>query len=294
MKNNKYPNLYIIGAPKCGTTSLANWLNNHQECFLPEIKEPHYFNDDDGHQMTKSLAEYLKLYETNEPIKVDASVWYLFSGVAVKNIETVTNNTSKYIVCIRNPIEMVEALHAEQVLGGNENIHNFMDAWYAQDSRRSGKNIKKSTHAASHLQYGLACKLGEQIDKLLEKVERERVHFIVLDDMRDSPEEVFKGVCSFLNIKEEPLELYKKYNQSKTLNSKFIHKILLFLVAVKRKLPWLPPLKILSKIKNMNIKKGKRVGISDDIKKGILYPYFEEDIKKLENLLNKSLKHWKL
>ncbi|WP_289098619.1 sulfotransferase domain-containing protein [uncultured Pseudoalteromonas sp.] len=294
MKNNKYPNLYIIGAPKCGTTSLANWLNNHKECFLPKTKEPHYFNDDDGHQMTKSLKDYLLLYDAKEPIKIDASVWYLFSKVAVKNIETVTDKTAKYIVCIRNPIEMVEALHAEQVLGGNENITNFLDAWNAQEIRKKGKNIKKSTHAASHLQYGLACKLGEQIERLLEKVDLDRVHFILLDDMRDYPEEVFKDVCLFLNIKEERLESYSKYNQSKTLKSKFVHKILLFLIAIKRKVSWLPSLKILSKIKNMNIEKGKRVGLSDDIKREILYPYFKEDIKKLENVLNKSLKQWGL
>ena len=47
MENKRYPNLYIIGAPKCGTTSIANWLNCHSECFLPEVKEPHYFNSDD-------------------------------------------------------------------------------------------------------------------------------------------------------------------------------------------------------------------------------------------------------
>jgi hypothetical protein len=34
-KNNKlkYPNFFIVGAPKCGTTSLHYWLSQHPEIF---------------------------------------------------------------------------------------------------------------------------------------------------------------------------------------------------------------------------------------------------------------------
>jgi hypothetical protein len=41
-----YPNLLIVGAPKCGTTSLAYWLSQHHRAYLPAIKEPHCFSKD--------------------------------------------------------------------------------------------------------------------------------------------------------------------------------------------------------------------------------------------------------
>jgi len=37
------PNLFVLGAPKCGTTSLVHWLGQHSEIFFSPKKEPHYF-----------------------------------------------------------------------------------------------------------------------------------------------------------------------------------------------------------------------------------------------------------
>ena len=44
MLNN--PNLFIVGAPKCGTTSLHYYLNQHPDVYLCEPKEPNYYNTD--------------------------------------------------------------------------------------------------------------------------------------------------------------------------------------------------------------------------------------------------------
>ena len=37
------PNFFILGAPKCGTTSLHNYLNQHPDIYMSYKKEPHYF-----------------------------------------------------------------------------------------------------------------------------------------------------------------------------------------------------------------------------------------------------------
>ena len=42
----KRPNLFIVGAPKSGTTSIYNYLKNHPEVFMSPIKEPHFFAKD--------------------------------------------------------------------------------------------------------------------------------------------------------------------------------------------------------------------------------------------------------
>ena len=42
----KKPNLFLIGAAKCGTTSLYHYLKQHPDLFFPEHKEPHYFSKD--------------------------------------------------------------------------------------------------------------------------------------------------------------------------------------------------------------------------------------------------------
>src|SRR4051812_38262537 len=37
------PNLFLVGAPKAGTTSLYHYLDQHPEIFMSPIKEPCYF-----------------------------------------------------------------------------------------------------------------------------------------------------------------------------------------------------------------------------------------------------------
>ena len=40
------PDFFIVGAPKCGTTSLAEYLNSNPRVFVTNPKEPFYFCKD--------------------------------------------------------------------------------------------------------------------------------------------------------------------------------------------------------------------------------------------------------
>jgi hypothetical protein len=42
----RLPNSFILGAAKCGTTSLYYYLKQHPEIYLPKDKEPHFFDND--------------------------------------------------------------------------------------------------------------------------------------------------------------------------------------------------------------------------------------------------------
>ena len=46
MNKNKIPNFFIVGAPKCGTTALYEYLSSHPDVFLCDPKEPNYFSCD--------------------------------------------------------------------------------------------------------------------------------------------------------------------------------------------------------------------------------------------------------
>ena len=37
------PDFFVVGAPKCGTTSLYDYLKSSDNIFLPKVKEPQYF-----------------------------------------------------------------------------------------------------------------------------------------------------------------------------------------------------------------------------------------------------------
>ena len=65
------PNLFIVGMPKCGTTSLYNSLRQHPDIFMSAFKEPHYFGKDLtrlNNLYFQKEEEYLKLFTTKEKI----------------------------------------------------------------------------------------------------------------------------------------------------------------------------------------------------------------------------------
>lgn len=40
----KWPNFFIVGAPRCGTTSLYEYLKQTPGIYMSTVKEPHYFS----------------------------------------------------------------------------------------------------------------------------------------------------------------------------------------------------------------------------------------------------------
>jgi len=135
----KAPNFFLIGAPKCGTTSLASWLSEHQHIFMCEPKEPYFFSTDiQAIRSAETLDEYLGLFskvgETHLAVG-EASTTYLRSCVAVPNILEF-QPTAKFIVCLRNPIDMVESVHAQLYQGGRESEADLSRAWSLQGNDR--------------------------------------------------------------------------------------------------------------------------------------------------------------
>src|SRR5690606_30582215 len=86
-KSMTRPNLFIVGAPKCGTTAWVEYLSSHPEIFFCDPKEPHFFNTDiPNFRWVRSLDEYLKLFVRAGSKKVvgEASILYLYSQEAAE------------------------------------------------------------------------------------------------------------------------------------------------------------------------------------------------------------------
>ena len=74
------PNFFLVGAPRCGTTSMYSYLSAHPEIFMSKKKEPHFFGQDlyDPSHI-RSEVEYLALFDDAKEAKIvgEASVWSL-------------------------------------------------------------------------------------------------------------------------------------------------------------------------------------------------------------------------
>ena len=60
MRIEELPNMvFIVGGPRCGTTTLSSWLNQQPEICFPFVKEPHFFAQYDLTAMSDEAAREL-------------------------------------------------------------------------------------------------------------------------------------------------------------------------------------------------------------------------------------------
>jgi hypothetical protein len=105
------PNLFLVGAPKAGTTSLFVKLGHHPDVYVPpRIKEPHYFARQavapDDPRAVRREGDYLRLFSgrTDERVVAEASPSYLRDEQAPALIRQF-NPDAMIIAMLRNPVD---------------------------------------------------------------------------------------------------------------------------------------------------------------------------------------------
>lgn len=286
------PNFFIVGAPKCGTTTVADWLRKHPEVFIPMQKEPHHFNKDHKFNVYESYNDYISLFQTAKGAKAigEASVWYLYSEVAIKEIEK-TFPDSKYIVCLRSPVQMAHSLYWEQVFATNEDVKSFSEAWTLSDKRADGERVVRHCREPKHLDYKRACMLGFQVGRLLEAVSRDRVLFVFLEDLSAHPNNVYEELISFLDVSTHALESYQPSNSFKKVRWRPVKLIVRYLGFLRQFLPIKKSFGILNFLNASNKKQSSKPVIDSQLESAMKI-FFKDDVHKLASLTGRRLDSW--
>jgi hypothetical protein len=285
----RYPNVFIVGFPKCGTTSLAYWLSDHPDIYLPPEKELHYFSKE-MNIFNLTEEDYLEKYKNRkERILLDASTSYIYSDTAIQNIEKKIGN-AKYIVMLRNPIDLVYSLYEQCVYEGIEKSKSFKEAWELSDIRWQGKDPYgyKYPKALAYKQIGM---IGTHLEKLFNLVEKDRILVLFLEELKN-PEKVWKKVLSFLEIEYFPKKEFPQLNPAKTVKFKPINYFLFKIFELKIKLGIKRNLGIASFVRKFITEYRQRPPLDYSFKKE-LQKFYLPEIEKVEQLLNINLEKWK-
>jgi hypothetical protein len=200
------PDLFIIGAPKCGTTSLYEYLAGHPNVFMSPVKEPFYFCPDvvrrafDRFAYGRDEAAYLNLFAgAKEERRVgEASTRYMLSAQAPQLVYDF-QPTARLVAMVRNPVDMLPALHNERVSLGLEPILEFDAAFAADADRRAGRRLPPGTDPLL-AEYRQHAKYGEHLQRWIDVFGRSALHVVVFDDfVADTPTE-FRHVLEFLDV----------------------------------------------------------------------------------------------
>ena len=287
------PNFFIVGAPKCGTTSLYDWLQQHPNVFMAPVKEPHYFNFDRRGGIS-DVDDYHKLFEgacENQTAIGEASTHYFSSDVAIREIIKY-NPLSKLIVCLRNPAEMAVSLFYEKVFLGEEPLKNFEDAWYQNDQKMQGCGRTLLTFAPENIAYKNECRLGSHLIKALSIVNSPQLMVVFLDDIANFPQRTFWELEDFLEIPHVTEVDFTQRNMAKEAKSIIFQRFIRYTLELKRKLGLRISLDIAPRLISWNTHTRKNKKPSEKML-STLKAEFLSEIEIIENLTGRDLGHWK-
>ena len=138
-----WPNLFLVGAAKAGTTSVYDELARHPAIYMSPMKEPHYFSRIRPSPERSAFfphitdeGDYKALFDgvTEERLVGEASTSYLWDANAAERIQSVAPDAS-ILIMLRNPVERAYSQYWNDVREGIE-ARSFADALAGE--RRSG------------------------------------------------------------------------------------------------------------------------------------------------------------
>ncbi|NVJ49960.1 MAG: sulfotransferase domain-containing protein [Gammaproteobacteria bacterium] len=214
----KKPNFFIVGAAKCGTTSLASSLALHEEIFISKIKEPHYFIPSNI-KTTLPIAindfkEYSGLFSEAdcENFLGEASVLYLpmYKDV-IPRIKAEIGEDVKIIIILRNPNErMKSAFEHSKRFNAMETASTLEQALLEEPER-----VKKGLNPM--LCYSWLSQYGEQCKAYFDAFEHVKVIFYeeFIKNQRDVLVEIFE----FLGVNSENYDYSKNVHENKSIGT---------------------------------------------------------------------------
>lgn len=320
------PNFFVVGSPKCGTSSMYYYLLQHPQIFMPHIsdiesfikdplaqsfsniqaanslKEPHFFGTDlhfsSGHRAATALSDYLALFQnaTNEKMVGEASVWYLCSTRAAEEIKEF-DPKAKIIIMVRNPVDVMFRLYGQECVNGTETIADFESALAAEPGRMKNPGFLPSEpDLREALYYRYSVSFTEQIQRYFEQFGREQTHVIIFDDLKADSAKVYREVFEFLGVDDQFVPSHIRANPMSQVRNVNLQRFLTHppkqLQAVVRALtPRGLRQKLVSKIVRKNVDYGARPKL-DPVIRSRLQQELANEVRCLGELLDRDLSHW--
>jgi hypothetical protein len=183
----RFPDFFIIGAMKAGSTSLWHMLRTHPDLYLCNPKEPQFFSHRKG--WSKGVSWYSSLFADapSGALCGEASTCYSryphYGDVTARIAKA--NSRARFIYILRDPVSRCYShyLHdcQERAMGGKP-ILSFRESW-----RQNAEYLDASRYI-------------EQIDQYLRCFDRGQFFLCTIDELKTCPDQLYSRLCEFLSI----------------------------------------------------------------------------------------------
>jgi hypothetical protein len=194
----KAPNLFVIGAPRCGTTSLFAALKQHPDVYASVLKEPHFYAADLPAQphTVSDPADYQRLFAVagDQRYRAEASVWYFYSHEAPALIAK-AHPDARIVLLLRNPADMLVSLYELYLRTGNEGDADPEAAIF-----RTGETRFATTYFPFGLHYLNLLDVTGPLSRWRQFFPEERLRLMTFEEMYAAPGAGFRDLCGWLGI----------------------------------------------------------------------------------------------
>jgi len=282
---DRWPNFFIVGTQKAGTTTLYEYLNEISDVYMSPTKEPRYFNSEilfSHISQIKEKSEYLNLFRNVKDQKAigEASPGYLRDPMSAKLIHDAVPK-AKIIILLRDPIERAFSAYLMHKSKGvtKKSFHEIISEG---NKRKPGNSVEFRGYLLNGLYY-------KQVKKYYDVFGPNRVKVWIFEEFVKNLELTVREVLDFLEIDSNiPKNIGKAYNEYGVPRGKISEKILRNKTVVRMANKLVPQSFGFKIRKNILLKAEKKPTILEDDRKA-LESFFREDVKKLEKLLQRKL-----
>ncbi len=180
----RMPDFFIIGAAKCGTTTLYKYLCRHPDVYMSTPKEMSFFSKDEVYD--RGFRWYASLFADAKPTQIcgEASTTYSRWPTYTNTVERLAaaQPAAKLIYVLRNPAERLYSFYAHRMRAS-------VTASFEEFLERTPEAIDSGRYMT-------------QIRQYLEVFPEEQLLVLFTGDMRDAPQNVLQQVGDFLGLSE--------------------------------------------------------------------------------------------
>jgi hypothetical protein len=271
------PSFLVIGATKSGTTALHDYLRQHPQIFMPDLKEPRFFLYDGTEASARfpvrSLAEYEALFApaTTETALGEATPQYLTSWAAMDRIRETLPDV-RLIAALRDPAERAFSIYLMNLRNRGRNRETpFLEA-LADDA---------------NLRRGYARHLG----RWRELFGAERLRIVLFEDIVRDAVATTQGLYGYLGVDPAHVPGFTGVvNPGGLPKRPFLHKLLSD-KRMRETARRLLPERLIARgraIRSANLEKRR---MTPEEREGAL-AIFREDILRTQDLIGRDLAAW--
>lgn len=291
------PNFFVIGAAKCGTTALHEFLRRHPEVFMPEDKEPHFF--DYGANYRRGVDAWLRQHYAGAEAfaargEATPSYFHQPDKVIPRLRETYAGHPTPRLICmLRDPVERCLSHYTHMVRAALETEPPDVALAREAARRKEGGPVRWSNYFADGL-------YADNLRKWFDAFGREQHLVLLNEDLNADPHKLLAEVFAFLGLRPyDGIETSRRHNPRSSYRSRSVARFLNTPSTLKRILRTLVPRATarrlwwwLERRNQRPLDAAERPSLGAEAEAELRARY-APDVTALERLLERDLSHWK-